>query len=321
MNALRALKNGFLFRKADLVAAALLYASALLFGTLALLPARAALHALLDPSPEAAKLPGGDLGILAEALMKAPEGSAAAFGNVPLLLILFLPVALLLSAGVYSQAARRGEVRAWADFWTGAVRNFWPFLGLVLLNGVLFLFVGLVPGLALAGANHALKEATDPAWDVRLAWAALAVAGLWFVAARNGAGLARVRRAVLGPSEGLGPCFLASAKFAFRRFLPLTLLGAGFVAARWAAVWAGGVWLSAGHGSPGRTAATALLLQVGFFAAAVLRVAEARTQAAYYGPLLEAGRSAPPAPVEEEGPEAAPQDSVSPGDLADDTVA
>ncbi len=321
MNALRALKNGFLFRKADLVSAALLYASALLFGTLALLPARAALHSLLDPSPEAAKLPGGDLGVLAEAMMKAPEGSAAAFGNVPILLLLFLPVALLLSAGVYSQAARSGEVRAWADFWTGAVRNFWPFLGLMLLNGVLFLFVGLIPGLALAGTSHAMKEATDPAWDVRLAWAALAVGGLWFVAMRNGAGLARVRRAVLGPSEGLGPCFLASAKFAFRRFLPLTLLGSGFVAARWAAVWAGGVWLSAGHGSPGRTAATALLLQVGFFAAALLRVAEARTQAAYYGPLLEAATSAAPAPAGDETTGAASPDPESPGALAVDTVA
>ncbi|MEW6756904.1 MAG: hypothetical protein AB1347_01675, partial [Acidobacteriota bacterium] len=106
-----------------------------------------------------------------------------------------------------------------------------------------------------------------------------------------------------------------------RRFFPLTLLGAGFVAARWAAVWAGGVWLSAGHGSPGRTAATALLLQVGFFAAALLRVAEARTQTAYYGPFLEAATSAAPAPAGEVAPGAASPDPESPGALAEDTVA
>jgi hypothetical protein len=321
MNALRALKNGFLFRKADLLAAALLYASALLFGTLALLPARAVLHALLDPSPEAAKLPGGDLGVLAEAMMKVPEGSAAAFGIVPILLLLFLPVALFLSAGVYSQAARGGEVRPWADFWSGAARNFWPFLGLVLLNGILFLFVGLLPGLTLAGTSHALEEATDPAWDVRLAWAFAVVGGVWFVAARNGAGLARVRRAVLGPTEGLGPCFLASTKFAFRRFLPLTLLGAAFVAARWAAVWGGGVWLSAGHGSPARTAVTVLLLQAGFFAAALLRVAEARTQAAYYGPVLDAGRAGWPAASGDAAPKT-PSAEAEPSEApAEDTVA
>lgn len=303
-----ALKVAFSWNRRAFWAGLLLYGAALLFGSVALAPLRAALHARLDAAPAAAGLAGGDLSLLSEFFMSDGGLGAAAFGAVPLLLLLFLPVVLFLQGAVYVQAAGEArEERFWPAFLEGGSRVFLPFLGLVLLNLVLYLVGAVLPVLALLGIHRGLKEATDPRTEVFLLVLYGAVGGLLFVMARNGAGFARARRALRPAGEPLGRAFLRSTAFTFRRFLPVTALGLFFVAARWLWLFLFALVLNPGTATAGRAAAAALLLQAGFLGTALLRVAEARAQVAYLRPFLDA--EAPPA--------AAPSPPAPPAELQD----
>ncbi len=311
-----ALKTAFSWNRRALYAGILLYGTTFLFGAAALAPLRAALHARLDRAPAAAGLLGGDLSLLSEFFMSQPGVGAATFGAVPALLLLFLPVVLFLQGAVYAQAADEArEGTFWRPFLEGGIRFFLPFLGLILLNLVLYLLLTVLPVLALLGIRRGLKEATDPRADLLLLLLFAGVGGLLFVMARNGAGFARARRALRPQGEPLGRAFLRSTAFTFRRFLPVTALGALFVALRWAWLGLFAFALSPGVETPGKAAATALLLQAGFFGTALLRVAEARAQVAYLRPFLEAegtpvpepeGANRPEEPEAPPGPEEAP---------------
>jgi hypothetical protein len=284
-----ALKTAFSWDRRALYAGLLLYGTSFLFGAAALAPLRAALHARLDGAPAAAGLAGGDLSLLAEFFLSEKGLGAAAFGSLPPLLLLFLPVVLFVQGAVYAEAAHgTREGKFWRPFLEEGARVFLPFLGLVLLNLVLYLLVAVLPVLALLGINRALEEATDPRAGILLLVLFVGVGGLLFVMARNGAGFARARRALRPEGESLGRAFLRSTAFTFRRFFPVTVLGVLFVTARW--VWLGllGLALSPGTATSGRAAVTALLLQAGFLGTALLRVAEARAQVAYLRPVLEA---------------------------------
>ncbi|MGC8764203.1 MAG: hypothetical protein ACP5VN_11360 [Acidobacteriota bacterium] len=303
-----ALKAAFSWNRRALYAGLLLYGATFLFGSVALSPLRAALHALLDTAPAAAGLSGGDLSLLSELFMLEKGLGPAAFGALPLLLLLFLPVVLFLQGAVYAQAARETqEEKFWHPFLEGGSRVFLPFLGLVLLNLVFYLLVAIPPALALAGIHRGLKEATDPRTGVFLLVLYGAVGGLLFVMARNGAGFARAHRALRPAGEPLGRAFLRSTAFTFRRFLPVTALGLFFVAARWLWLFFFALVLNPGTATAGRAAAAALLLQAGYLGTALLRVAEARAQVAYLRPFLDgeappaAAPSPPPPPAEPQG--------------------
>lgn len=285
----RALKSAFSWNPRALYGGAVLYLAGLLFSTAAMAPFRAALHARLDASPAAAGLLKGDLSLFLELFMSEKGMDAAAFGGLLPLLLLFVPVVLFLQGAIYVQAVQeQREGKFWRPFLDGGARAFLPFLGLVLLNLVLYLLAAVLPALGIVGLARGLKEAEDPRVDVLLLLLGGIVGGLLFVLARNGAGFARARRALLPEGEPLGRAFLRSTAFTFRRFLPVTGLGLFFVLARWIWLWLFAFVLSPGTASPVGAAATVLLLQAGFAGTALLRVAEARAQVAYLRPFVEA---------------------------------
>lgn len=312
-----ALKTAFSWDRRALYAGLSLYGATCLFGAAALAPLRAALHARLDRAPAAAGLLEGDLSLLSEFFMSQKGLGAAAFGPVPLLLLFFVPVVLFLQGALYAQAADEAEEEKFRrPFLEGGMRVFLPFLGLVLLNLILYLLMAVLPILALLGIHRGLRESTDPRTNGLLLLLTAAVGGALFLLARNGAGFARAWRALRPQEEPLGRAFLRSTAFTFRRLFPVTALGGLFVAARW--VWLGlfALVLSPGTATSGRTAATALLLQAGFLGTALLRVGEARAQVAYLRPFLDAEspKVADPAatyPLQEPGGPQGPEETPS----------
>lgn len=258
----------------------LIWFSGFLLTTLAINPMRRGFHVLFDKAPAArAILGGGGIDMLANSAMKQPAFWAAA--NAMLLyLILFAAVAgLFLMAGVYTQAS--DGTGGWRAFWRGAARNVLPFTALFLFNLVLWGIVGVGVGIFLAAAWHGDHNAMDPARPWHLFWITLVIGLIVVNLFRNSVGYGQARWVLRGREEGIGLCFVKSVVFTFRRFVPVNVITWLFNAGR-AGLWVLAVFtLSPGYESTGRWFATAVILQAGFFAAAYLRVGEARAQVAY----------------------------------------
>jgi hypothetical protein len=290
MNWINALKEGFLCGRRGILGACLFYLEALLLSSLALAPLAAGLHRVLDGAPTAAPLAGGaGIDLLVETAINQPGMWASGFGTFGTALIAHLVLALLLTAGVTGLLAKDPEGGPWRGLWRNASGLFLPFAGLLAMNLLLLVVVAILPSLAVAGLGKALKESPSAAAFWGMTWGPLAAALLLLAVFKGSTGFTQARRALGGGSEGLGRCFLAGAKFSFRKFVPSLGFTSLFLVLRMA-TFSGLYWAVApGYGTPGKAFASGLLLQLAFAAQAYIRTAEIGTQISY----LKAAGGAP----------------------------
>lgn len=295
----RAIQFGFLKLRGRVFLTAVLYLAILLASTIALRPLVNGFHAAFDESPAAADFfTGGGLDLLAELGVNQPAFWAAGFSLLLPVLLLYLVLGLFLTAGLYGVAAGEGRP-AWRALLPEAMRLFWPFLGLLLLNIVFWAVVSIFAGLGVAAFWHGFKDATDSGIHWHLFLVTLGLAALLLTLFRNSVGFSQARYAVVGGGEGLGRCFLRALSFTFRRFVPVNGLTLLFNVLRGTGAILCLFVLSPGFGTFSARLLTALLLQAVFLWAAFLRVAEAGAQVEYQRGFRE------PVAVREPGPDKA----------------
>jgi len=312
MPLLKAFVDGLKPGRETLLPVLLFWLCGLLPAWLGTAPLRSGLHAALDNSAAASELSsGGGLDLLAELGMHQPGLWAAGFALFLPALILSVVLGLFVAAGTYARAASP-EGSVWTRFWAQGLVFFVPAFVVLLLNGIVWGVIALVPGGILGGISLAHKGATDPS----LAWTLFRVGllcALVVVALFHGsAGFGRAWCARSGRGTNPARAFLKGLTFSVRR-LPQTQAITWFYGGlRTLATVAALAWLSPGFSTEGAVAGTFLLTQVGFLAVAYLKVAEIRTQCAYLGevPQPQASCATPLEDIRprEEGP--APEGQV-----------
>jgi len=283
-------------------------------------PMRSGLHAVLDNSPVAAEISsGGGLDLLGELGMHQPGLWAAGFAFFIPALLLSLVLSLFVASGTYARAASP-EGSVWTRFWTQGARFFVPAAVVVLLNGILWGVVALLPGAVLGGIGMANKGTTDPglSWTLfRTGIVCLLILVAFF---EGGAGFGRAWCARAGKGANPARAFLKGLVFSLRH-LPQTQSITWFYGAlRLLAIAAPVVWLSPGFATEGAVVGSFVLTQMGFLVAAYLKSAEIRSQCEYLGELpaateeVAAGTEPVPPVVETPSPEVLPppQEDMAP---------
>ena len=306
MKWIEAVKDGLLCGRRGILGAGLFYLEALFLGSLALAPMAGGLHRVLDGAPTAGPIAGGGgIDLLLETVINQPGMWAAGLGNVGTAFILHLVLALVLTAGVTGLMAQNSEGSAWHSLWKNAATLFFPFAGLLLLNLLLLVAVGILPSLAIMGLGKAFEDSTSPVAFWGMIGGELFVALLLLAVFKGSLGFTQARRALNGGSEGLGRCFLKGTGFSFRKFVPSLGFTVLFLALRMA-TFSGLYWVVApGYGTAGKAFLSALLLQLAFAAQAYIRTAEITAQVSYlrsWGGGVAEGAVAPTKPTEDVPP-------------------
>ncbi len=237
--------------------------------------------------------------LLLETVINQPGMWAAGFGNLGTAFILHLVLALVLTAGVTGLMAQGPAGNPWRSLWANAAALFFPFAGLLFLNLLLLVVVGILPSLAIVGLGKAFEDSTSPVVFWGMIGGELAVALLLLAVFKGSLGFTQARRALNRGLEGFGRCFLKGAGFSFRKFVPSLGFTVLFLALRMA-TFSGLYWAVApGYGTAGKAFVSALLLQLAFAAQAYIRTAEITAQVSYlrsWGGGVVEGAAAPSAP-------------------------
>ncbi|MEJ2367203.1 MAG: hypothetical protein P8Z49_02345 [Acidobacteriota bacterium] len=309
MKMIKAIKNGFFSGKGKFLCAALFYLAGAIFAYVGLAPLRHGLHKALDYVNGATHpaLNGG-LPALIEISMGDKSFWTMGISLVGFALLVLLPVALFLTAGTYGLAAEAFE-KPVRRFWGAASSQFWPFAALTIFNILYWVVLGIPAAFWFAGSRMIGQEHETFVTSYRLFIINMVVLFVVVVLIRNVMNFTLAQYSVT-PGRGVGRNFLHGLGFAWRRFFPVSFITVLFMGLRWATVWIFAVLLSAGFSSPGRWWLSAVLLQIGWFIAAFLRVAEIRASVKYCGAFSWAEP-----PVEEKAP-ASPAHQVSVDDLS-----
>lgn len=302
MRLFKAIAGGLKPGRETLMPALLFWLGGLLPAWMAAGPLRTGLHAALDRSSVAPEISsGGGVDLLIELVMHEPGLWAAGFA-------LFLPAMLLgilleffVASGTYARAASP-EGSVWRNFWGQAVSFFLPAAVVVLLSGILWGVVALLPGAVIGGIGVASKDATDPGFAWTLFRVGVLCAFVVIALFRGGAGFGRAWCALAGRTTNPARAFLKGTGFALRHLPQTQALTWFFGVLRVLVVVAPLLWLAPGFASGAAVAGTFILTQLGFLAAGYLRVSEIRSQCRYLGELprataLEAGEPPSVAPV------------------------